>query len=250
MAVVIKDHGLSFKNARTKRKSTTSIVIHHTASTGDTVESIHRLHNNNGWNGIGYNIVIYQDGTAHLGRGWEYCGAHSGFAGTNKIGDNYTSIGICCVGNYDVTTSIPDAQFDTLVEVVKLAQQKYPTAKTIVRHRDVHATACPGKYFPWTELLTLKTRKDEGELTMSQYTELKQTLTELDKKVTKQGYAIEETFETLSDIEKNAKWAVDTVKKLQAKKYLEGEGGDGTQLNLTYSILRMFVIMDRAGMFD
>ena len=57
----------------------------------------------------------------------------------------------------------------------------------------------------------------------------------------------EKRYDTVDDIKKECPWAVDTVSKLMGKGYLNG---DGTGLNLTRDMLRMFVINDRAGLYE
>lgn len=49
------------------------------------------MHKKNGWNGIGYNYVIYLDGTIHTGRPENVVGSHC-------PPYNSTSIGICYIG--------------------------------------------------------------------------------------------------------------------------------------------------------
>ena len=44
-----------WKNAFSYRKETRYIILHHRAGNGD-VQSIHKTHLGNGWNGIGYQL--------------------------------------------------------------------------------------------------------------------------------------------------------------------------------------------------
>lgn len=53
-------------------------------------------------------------------------------------------------------------------------------------------------------------------------------------------------YNTMDEIKKGCPWAVDTVQKLMKKGYLNG---DGTGLDLTRDMLRMFVINDRAEVY-
>lgn len=46
-----------------------------------------------GWDDIGYNFIIGEDGNIYEGRGWGKKGAHS-------KPFNSKSIGICIIGNY------------------------------------------------------------------------------------------------------------------------------------------------------
>ena len=85
------------------------IVVHHSATSSGTVESFRRYHmDTNGWVDIGYNFVIYRDGTIHEGRPLTIDGAHA-------PGYNKTHIGICLVGNDSFTAE----QIATLKKFVK-----------------------------------------------------------------------------------------------------------------------------------
>lgn len=49
--------------------------------------------NRKGWNDIGYNFLVGEDGNVYEGRGWGKQGAHS-------VPFNKKSIGICIIGDY------------------------------------------------------------------------------------------------------------------------------------------------------
>lgn len=124
-----------------KRSSTNYIALHHAASpTTSTCQDIHQWHISNGWSGIGYHYVVYTDGSIHTGRPEDALGAH-------VSGMNDQSIGICAVGNYDTTSTMPDAQYKSIVDLCKYLKSKYPNAK-IVGHKEIGSSDCPGKYFP------------------------------------------------------------------------------------------------------
>jgi len=139
----INDAALRFTRPLTKRTSTTAVVLHHRAGEGD-VESIHRQHLANGWAGIGYNFYIRYDGSVYEGRGWENIGAHAG----SSNGYNKKSLGLCFEGNYDTKADMPDAQYRAGVALIREALARYPAINEIVGHRDLAATACPGRHFP------------------------------------------------------------------------------------------------------
>ena len=114
------------------------IVIHHTASTAkETVEQIHNFHiNNNGWAGIGYHFYIRKDGTVYKGRDEKYAGAHC-------VDYNSISLGICLEGNFEIEKPT-EKQLKSLTELLQHLKQKYGNVQ-VVGHRDLNATACPGK---------------------------------------------------------------------------------------------------------
>jgi N-acetylmuramoyl-L-alanine amidase CwlA len=134
----IKETNLNFSSLTPRSKVLEYIVIHHTASTAkETVEQIHNFHiNNNGWAGIGYHFYIRKDGTIYRGRPEEYIGAHC---------ENYNSVslGICCEGNFEIEKPT-DNQLKSLSELLQHLKQKYGNVQ-VVGHRDLNATACPGK---------------------------------------------------------------------------------------------------------
>jgi N-acetylmuramoyl-L-alanine amidase len=58
------------------------------------------------------------------------------------------SVGVCFEGNYETTTSMPDAQLNAGLKLVEYIKGKYPGI-VIKGHKDFSAdTVCPGKYFP------------------------------------------------------------------------------------------------------
>lgn len=118
------------------------IVIHHVGiPDGDTpAAAIHRAHLANGWAGIGYHYVIRKNGVIERGRPLAVVGAHA-------YGENYHTVGINVTGNFD--KEVPtDAQMKSLTELVTALCRIYhidPGPATIVGHRDVNSTDCPGK---------------------------------------------------------------------------------------------------------
>jgi hypothetical protein len=125
-----------------------NIIIHHTESLVGTVEQVHQWHLNNGWAGIGYNEYITKNGNVYIGRG-DNVGAHCA-EGINNY--NFNSYGICCEGNYEVEKDMPTAQYQSLVERIKLHKLRFRNLKRIDGHRVFTSTACPGKYFPLEKL--------------------------------------------------------------------------------------------------
>jgi len=125
--------------------------MHHYHHETATPQDVHRWHLSNGWAGIGYHFMVDMDGTIWRGRAEMTVGAHAG-------GHNNDSIGIACQGRYDDNTrNMPDAQFNALVWLIQHLRSNHCNL-TLLRHRDVGATACPGRHFPWTELQRLQFR--------------------------------------------------------------------------------------------
>jgi N-acetyl-anhydromuramyl-L-alanine amidase AmpD len=157
---------LNFKNELTKRSKTDYIVLHHADKTKCTIYDIHQWHLNNGWAGCGYHFFISKDGKVYRGRPIDAVGAHC-------EGHNSNSIGICAEGNYHPSsnkpfdTAMPQAQKEAIIELLLELKRKYPKAQ-IVGHRDLYPTSCPGKYYPFNEILqAIKTQKEDGDVTLT-----------------------------------------------------------------------------------
>lgn len=160
MGYRITSAGLTFPSTRSKRTKTEGILIHHPDADW-TVKQVHDYHIKKGWNGIGYNLYIDTDGTIYEGRGLDYVGAHC-------TDYNSKTIGICCRGRFNSTDrSMPDAQFNALIGAIGLCKQKYGNGLYIKGHKEVASTACPGQYFPLTEVKTLKYRSNTTNPTPS-----------------------------------------------------------------------------------
>lgn len=140
--LVIEETNFYFTEPLLVRPRTDMIVIHHVGiPDGDTpAAAIHRAHLANGWAGIGYHYVIRKNGVIERGRPLAVVGAHA-------YGENYHTVGINVTGNFD--KEVPtDAQMKSLTELVTALCRIYhidPGPATIVGHRDVNSTDCPGK---------------------------------------------------------------------------------------------------------
>lgn len=135
--MIIHDAKLKFSQEQTKRSRTEYIIIHHSAGDDESVEEIHESHKNFGWIGIGYNYYIRKSGDIWKGRDEDTIAAH-----TEKY--NSVSCGVCLAGNFEREQPTA-AQLQSLQELLMQLRLKYPNAK-IVGHRDLNATACPGRY--------------------------------------------------------------------------------------------------------
>lgn len=132
------------------------IVLHHTASSAGSVESVHEAHIGRGWDGIGYHFLIgngkgMDDGEIQSTFRWreQIHGAHA--KSPNNEYNEY-GIGICLVGNFEETDP-SDAQLASVKRLVSVLKHEYQlTDSQVIAHRDVKATACPGKNFPIGEI--------------------------------------------------------------------------------------------------
>ena len=145
MNIIEKTYTLN--GSLTKRSKTDTIYLHHAVYNGP-VEDIDRMHKNNGWTCIGYHFYVRKDGSIYRGRREDTVGAHA-------YGYNSTSIGICAEGNFEIDI-MSEAQKNSIIELVNYLKQKYGVSK-VLRHKDVNATACPGKNYPFNEIVNGKT---------------------------------------------------------------------------------------------
>jgi len=139
-----------------KRRATTNkIIIHHSLTEdGKTVswQAIRNYHiNTNGWSDIGYHFGIELiDNSLEIlvGRPLLSVGAHT-------VGQNENSIGICCVGNYDIVSPT----FKMYAKLAELVANLLIVFKldinSIYGHRDFAPKSCPGKLFDINELKRL-----------------------------------------------------------------------------------------------
>lgn len=140
--MTIKKSNLKFSKPLSKRKTTTEIIIHCTASKEGknlTVEQVHQMHLKNGWSGIGYNYLITLDGSIYEGRPVDCVGSHT----TNH---NSISVGICYVGGLDEDGKPKDTrtkeQIASMTELCLYLHSKYPSAQ-FYGHRQFANKACP-----------------------------------------------------------------------------------------------------------
>ena len=126
------------------RNITDLAVLHHAEADNCTVEDIDRWHKARGWCKIGYHFFIKKDGTTYRGREENAIGAHC-------YGSNSHSIGICVEGRYDIE-EMPEAQKNAVIELIKYLKGKYDI-KEIKKHKDLCATNCPGKNYPFDEIV-------------------------------------------------------------------------------------------------
>lgn len=141
----IVKHTYKFTNTPKKRAKTTRIFLHCSATKEGkdyTVDNIHRWHLDRKFSGIGYQFVIYRDGTIHQGRPEDCSGAHT-------LNYNSTSIGICYIGGCNATTgkakdTRTPQQKESMYHLVHYLLDKYKLKLDDVHgHYEVANKACP-----------------------------------------------------------------------------------------------------------
>jgi hypothetical protein len=122
------------------------IVLHHPKATTASPDEINEWHLGKGWNGgFGYNEYVRKDGTVYIGRGDNI--------GAQCQNYNSKSYGICCEGNYEIETEMPEAQKLAVIERIRFNKPRFPNYQLTAPHSQFVETECPGKYFPMVEIL-------------------------------------------------------------------------------------------------
>ncbi len=126
------------------------IVIHHSATPTGGAAYFDRLHRDKGWDELGYHFVVGNgtqtgNGQIEVGPRWpkQKWGAHT------KTPDNRFNdfgIGICLVGNFDLTRPT-DAQVKSVSRLVAYLMRTYHIPPDhVLGHGDCKPTDCPGRY--------------------------------------------------------------------------------------------------------
>lgn len=127
------------------------IIIHHSAiqqSVNASPIDIHKAHLKRSYSGIGYHFYIKADGTIYRGRPLNCIGAHC-------KGYNSDSIGICFEGNFEIEKPT-NAQKIAFKNLHNYLTAEIPTIIYLNYHKELFATACPGKNCTFTELDNIK----------------------------------------------------------------------------------------------
>ena len=130
-------------NRLTTRSVTDQIVIHHTGNAVDddlSTAEIDASHKAQGWTCIGYHYVIRKDGTVEIGRPHWTVGAHA-------YGHNSHTIGIHVCGNFEEAEPTSEQIESTAMLLANLCADYGLSIDrdTIVGHRELMSTACPGR---------------------------------------------------------------------------------------------------------
>lgn len=155
--------GLPAPEASPAFHTVTHHIVHHTAGSNSNtnytqvVRDIYLLHTAvNGWDDIGYNFVIAQDGTLYEGR--DPGGNRSEFEvrGAHFCAKNTGTFGVALLGNYE-TAQLTDETRERLVSLLSYslselsihplstAEHRGEELDAISGHRDGCATLCPGR---------------------------------------------------------------------------------------------------------
>lgn len=199
--MTVVDTNLAWAYPLTERVLTDTVVLHHAAGNG-SVEAIHNAHLGNGWAGIAYHYYVHTDGSVYRGRPEWAVGGHTS-------GHNWHTLGICFEGNFEIET-MGAAQLNAGRELIADILARWGDL-VVEGHRELGSTACPGKNFPFDDML-----KKEDEPVV---------------------------YATLDDV---PEYYRATIEKLITLGGLKGVGGDEIQVDETYC--RVMTTLDRLGM--
>ena len=162
---VVWRSGLPEPSGQREKHAVAHNVVHHAASSNsnhdymNVVRNIFLLHTqSNGWDDIGYNFVIAQDGTIFEGREHQEIDSTDNIKGAHFCGKNSNTMGVCMLGNFEETAPSSEAlaSLTHLLawkcfkdDILPTGSSKHPTSTSpllahIAGHRDGCATACPG----------------------------------------------------------------------------------------------------------
>ncbi len=137
----ILNANLTFKDMTSRNiQNIDTLFLHHTSTENETVEQVHQSHLNNGWSGIGYNWYVRKNGEVWQGR-------DINFVPAGVLDHNANSVHICFEGNFEIDT-MTNEQIQAGFNIIDYVKKLLPNIKTVLGHKEVMATDCPGKNFP------------------------------------------------------------------------------------------------------
>jgi N-acetyl-anhydromuramyl-L-alanine amidase AmpD len=141
------------------------VVLHHSATDEGNAIRFDRYHRvRRKWpEGLAYHFVIGNgngsgNGEIEVGDRWkkQIHGAHTANMNLNQI-----AIGVCLVGNFEEDNKPTNYQFESLTSLVNYVSKRYkiPESNVIMHNQVVQkGTVCPGKNFPYEQLIDRVTR--------------------------------------------------------------------------------------------
>ena len=214
------------------------LVIHFTSNDGDTaINNVNYFKNNEALASAHYFVdenTIYKS-VPEGDTAW-HCGAKTYIHPECR---NANSIGIeMCSRKKDGVFYILDQTIQNAIWLTRKLMDKYGiSADHVVRHYDVTHKSCPEPMVRNVNLWKDFKNKIVGDdIDMATAAELEKRIAALENKM------------VYNYVDKNMpEWARDTVTRLVNKGILSGN--ENGELGLTYEMLKMFVINDRAGLY-
>ena len=134
------------------------------------------------------------------------------------------------------------ATIENVVELIKILMKKYSIPiERVIRHFDVNGKPCPLPFVDnakWTEFKNIII--ESGDLTMSQYEELKSEIASLKAENKALKDVIGDVYHTIEEI---PEWYKPTIEKMVKSGAIKGTGNNN--LNLPEMLVRTLVIINR-----
>ena len=217
------------------------IVIHYTANDGDTALSNCKYFYSEDRGASAHYFVdensIYQ---CVLDTDIAWSVGATTYKHSDCRNNNSINIELCSRKDTNGDYYFKDETVNNAVELVKYLMDKYNIpCENILRHYDVTGKVCPEPYVRNATLWANFKERCENDMTTD---EVKQICNDMIY-----TYVTSKQEDTYNSIAEVPSWAKDTINKLIEKGVLSGDT-DG--LNLTYSMCRIFVILDRCNCFE
>lgn len=232
-------------NYSVRREPIKYIVVHDTGNTSKGADAMAHYNYFNGGNRKSSADFFVDDKQALcVNDYYKYYSWHCG-DGNGKYGiTNSNSVGVEICLNADGNREM--ALKNTAALVRGLMSELNIPIERVVRHYDASRKNCPASMSEngWAEWYEFKEMLKGGDLTMTQYEELKAEISRLQAEVNKLNGKMIYNY-----VDKNMpEWARPTIQKMMNKGFLKGD--ENGCLGLTDELLRVFVTNDRAGMYD
>mgnify|MGYP002507813195 CR=1 FL=1 len=152
MDITINKPTLKFRSGMSKTNFPATVIFLHHAAGNPTATEVHEIHYNRKdtktgaqWAGAGYHYYVHKDGSIYQLRPVEYVPAA-------QSGHNTHSIAVSCQGNFD-TEDMSVAQKNGIIELLKWLKTQHKGIQYVKKHSDVSNTACPGKNYPYEDII-------------------------------------------------------------------------------------------------
>lgn len=234
-----------YSRPQTPLKKVTKIAIHYVGNAGSSAQGnrnyFENLKNGKGSYASSHYIIGLKGEIIQCipENEWAYC--------TNEANAYSISIENChpySDGKFNNATR------QSLIELCADLCKRYALdpVKDIIRHYEVTGKRCPLYWVThpddWVKFKNEVKAYMEGGIDVGELEKLKERLAALEDKVAKDEEGKEKVFAALEDV---PEWGKPTVKKLLGRGVLNGTGAN---LDISYTLLRLLVINDRAGVYD
>ena len=234
-----------------RRESIKYIVIHYVGATGSALNNVkyyssadvgasaHYFVGHASENGAIYQSVAPQDCAWH-------CGSETGVYYSPCRNDNAIGIEMCCHKDENGGWYFDDITVQNTVELTKWLMKEYNIdVSHVIRHYDVTHKTCPAPFVndevSWE---VFQQKLIEEEIPVITIDELKNMILKLEERITRL-----ESKMIYNYIDDNMpEWARPTIYKLYTKGLVKGN--EKGELGLTEEMLKIYVVNDRAGLYD